>query len=243
MSVRAANRTSWSQTEHDEPPASLDGRPAARRWLPAAPYRSAATRNVQVEDSMRRLVTALIGSCACAPALLTAQLATPTDWKWRQDARCPAGRRAENGAGLVGLRADAAGLARHDGAWRAALPDEPTARSTATTRSKRRSSCSLVRVAEEYGVFLGGQRRRGLGSARLFGVRAAARWPCRGSAPRAAGQTAPLAAWQRHDGHPAGKAATNPSRTCSGSTSTPRTHVSGEWREGVWRSRGADLRS
>ncbi len=38
---------------------------------------------------MRRLVTALIVLGACAPALLTAQLTTPTDWKWRQDAPAP----------------------------------------------------------------------------------------------------------------------------------------------------------
>jgi hypothetical protein len=38
---------------------------------------------------MRRLVPAVMLVCAGAPALLTAQLMTPADWKWRQDAAAP----------------------------------------------------------------------------------------------------------------------------------------------------------
>lgn len=38
---------------------------------------------------MRRLGIALAGVLAVAPALASAQLATPTDWKWRQDAEAP----------------------------------------------------------------------------------------------------------------------------------------------------------
>ena len=37
---------------------------------------------------MRRLVTAMLVAL-CAPALLTAQLKTPADWKWRQDTPAP----------------------------------------------------------------------------------------------------------------------------------------------------------
>jgi hypothetical protein len=38
---------------------------------------------------MRRLGIALAGVLAIAPALASAQLTTPTDWKWRQDAEAP----------------------------------------------------------------------------------------------------------------------------------------------------------
>ena len=49
---------------------------------------------------MRRFVPVLLAVCACAPALLTAQLTTPTNWKWRQDAPAPlaAGSKMEPGS-------------------------------------------------------------------------------------------------------------------------------------------------
>jgi hypothetical protein len=152
---------------------------------------------------MRRLVPALIAVCACAPALLTEQLTTPTDWKWRQDSPAPL----------------AAGLKMEPGSW--AFVQMPPGWHVTTgpgvllypaTNGDIGGNFSLEaevylfpgESADEYGVFLGGQDVETSASPdysafvlRRDGQAAVLR--------RRAGHTTPLAAWQRHEAIVPGK--------------------------------------
>src|SRR5262245_1452316 len=69
------------------PPKRVGRRDALPRWL--AVQSRDESRNVPVGGHMRRYVTILTAAMTLAPALLDAQLTTPTDWKWRQDAEAP----------------------------------------------------------------------------------------------------------------------------------------------------------
>ena len=96
---------------------------------------------------MRRLVTAILVAL-CAPALLTAQLKTPADWKWRQDTQALARPMAERGPSCRCLRA---GTSRPDQACSSTR--RATAKSTATTRWKRRFSSSPVKAPRNTACF------------------------------------------------------------------------------------------
>jgi hypothetical protein len=157
---------------------------------------------------MRRLVPALIAVCACAPALLTAQLTTPTDWKWRQDVAAPL----------------AAGLKMEPGSWVFVqmppgwhVTTGPGVLLYPTTHGDIGGNFSLEaevylfpgESADEYGVFLGGQDVETSASPdysafvlRRDGQASVLR--------RRAGQTTPLAAWQRHDAIVPGKSGDEP---------------------------------
>jgi hypothetical protein len=157
---------------------------------------------------MRRVVPVLIAFCACAPTLLTAQLTTPTDWKWRQDSPAPL----------------AAGMKMEPGSW--AFVQMPPGWHVTTgpgvllypaSQGDLGGNFSLEaevylfagESAEEYGVFLGGQDIEASASPdysafvlRRDGQAAVLK--------RGAGQTAPLAAWQRHEAIVPGKAGDEP---------------------------------
>ncbi len=140
------------------------------------------SRNVQGGGYMRRIVPALLVAAACAPAPVDAQLTTPADWKWRQDTQAPLATGVQDGAGLMGVRADAARLARHDWSRRAPLPVEPTATSTATTRSKSEIFLFPVRAPRSTACFSAASDIETHRPAPDIRVRAAARWPGRHAA-------------------------------------------------------------
>lgn len=157
---------------------------------------------------MRRVVPVLIAFCACVPALLTAQLTTPTDWKWRQDSPAPL----------------AAGMKMEPGSWAfVQMPPGwhvttgpgvllyPAAQGDIGGNFSLEAEVYLFpgESAEEYGVFLGGQDIETSASPdysafvlRRDGHAAVLR--------RGAGQTAALAAWQRHEAIVPGKAGDEP---------------------------------
>ena len=146
---------------------------------------------------MRRLVLVLIAFCACTPALLTAQLTTPTDWKWRQDAHAPlaAGSKMEPGSWV---------FVQMPPGWH--VTTGPGVLLYPTTNGEIAGNFSLEaevflfpgEAADEYGLFLGGQDIDSSATPdyaafvlRRDGQAAALR--------RRAGQTTALADWQRHE--------------------------------------------
>jgi hypothetical protein len=157
---------------------------------------------------MRRVVPVLIAFCACASTLLTAQLTTPTDWKWRQHSPAPL----------------AAGLKMEPGSW--AFVQMPPGWHVTTgpgvllypaSQGDIGGNFSLEaevflfpgESADEYGVFLGGQDIETSASPdysafvlRRDGQAAVLR--------RGAGQMTPLSAWQRHEAIVPGKAGDEP---------------------------------
>ena len=156
---------------------------------------------------MRRLVPTLILVCAGAPALLTAQLTTPTDWKWRQDAAAPlaSGAKMEPGSWV---------FVQMPPGWH--VTTGPGVLLYPSTHGDVGGNFSLEaeiflfsgESADEYGVFLGGQDIEGAATPdysafvlRRDGQAAVLR--------RRAGQTAVVAAWQPHEAIVPGKAGDN----------------------------------
>jgi hypothetical protein len=155
---------------------------------------------------MRRFVLTSAAVCACASGLVSAQLRTPADWKWRQDSPAPL----------------AAGAAMEPGAWVfVQMPPGwhvttgpgvllyPTAQGEVSGNFSLEAEIFLFpgESAEEYGVFLGGKAIEESATPeysafvlRRDGQAAVLR--------RRLGQTTPLSAWQRHEAivaHPGGK--------------------------------------
>jgi hypothetical protein len=166
-----------------------------------------ATRIVPCGGNMRRLALVSIAA-AFAPVLVSAQLTTPTDWKWRQDAAAPL----------------AAGMQMKPGEWTfVQMPPGwhvttgpgvllyPATNGDAAGHFSLESEIFLFagESPDEYGVFLGGQDIETSGTPdysafvlRRDGQAAVVR--------RRAGQTTMLAAWQRHDAIVPGKAGEEP---------------------------------
>jgi hypothetical protein len=146
---------------------------------------------------MRRLVTVLIAVCACAPALLTAQLKTPGDWKWRQDAPAPlaAGSKMEPGSWV---------FVQMPPGWHVTTGPGvllfPAANGDVTGNFSLEAEVFLFPgdATDEYGLFFGGQDIDTSATPdyaafvlRRDGQTAVLR--------RRAGETAALSDWQRHE--------------------------------------------
>lgn len=157
---------------------------------------------------MRRLATVLLALCACAPALLTAQLTTPTNWKWRQDAAAPlaAGSKMEPGSWV---------FVQMPPGWHVTTGPGvllyPAANGDIDGNFTLEAEIFLFpgEAADEYGIFLGGQDIDSSAPPdysafvlRRDGHAAALR--------RRGDQTAALAAWQRHEAIVAGNAGGEP---------------------------------
>ena len=157
---------------------------------------------------MRRFVPTLILVCAGAPALVTAQLTTPTDWKWRQDTAAPlaSGAKMEPGSWV---------FVQMPPGWH--VTTGPGVLLYPSTHGDVGGNFSLEaeiflfsgESAEEYGVFLGGQDIEGAATPdysafvlRRDGQAAVLR--------RRAGQTTPVSNWQRHESILPGKAGDEP---------------------------------
>jgi hypothetical protein len=153
---------------------------------------------------MRRLVPAVMLVCAGAPALLTAQLTTPTDWKWRQDAAAPlaSGAKMEPGSWV---------FVQMPPGWHVTTGPGvllyPSAHGDVGGNFSLEAEIFLFsgESSEEYGVFLGGHDIEGTATPdysafvlRRDGQAAVLR--------RRAGQTAVVAAWQPHEAIVPGKA-------------------------------------
>lgn len=157
---------------------------------------------------MQRLGLALTIGLACLPAVADAQLTTPADWKWRQDAEAPI----------------ATGLQMKPGEWAfVQMPPGwhvttgpgvllyPSANGDLAGHFALESEVFLFpgQSAEEYGVFLGGQNVDSSASPdyvafvlRRDGQAAVLR--------RRGGQTTSLAAWQSNTAILPGKAGEEP---------------------------------
>ena len=157
---------------------------------------------------MRRLVTALIAISLCAPALLTAQLTTPTDWKWRQDAPAPLapGSKMEPGSWV---------FVQMPPGWH--VTTGPGVLLYPANNGEIGGNFSLEaeiflfpgEAADEYGIFLGGQDIDASAMPdysalvlRRDGQAAVVR--------RRGGQATAVAAWQRHEAILPGKAGDEP---------------------------------
>jgi hypothetical protein len=157
---------------------------------------------------MRRFVTTLITISLCAPALLTAQLTTPTDWKWRQDAPAPlaAGSKMEPGSWV---------FVQMPPGWH--VTTGPGVLLYPATNGEVGGNFSLEaeiflfpgEAADEYGIFLGGQDIDSSAAPdysafvlRRDGQAAVLR--------RRGGQSTTVAAWQRHEAIVPGKAGDEP---------------------------------
>jgi hypothetical protein len=157
---------------------------------------------------MRRIVPVLLAFCACAPALLTAQLTTPTNWKWRQDAPAPlaAGGKLEPGSWV---------FVQMPPGWHVTTGPGvllyPATNGDIDGNFALESEIFLFpgEAADEYGIFLGGQDIDTSAGPdysafvlRRDGQAAVLR--------RRGGQTTTLAAWQRHEAIIPGKAGDEP---------------------------------
>jgi len=157
---------------------------------------------------MRRLVTVLIAFCACTPSLLIAQLTTPTDWKWRQDAAAPlaAGAKMEPGSWV---------FVQMPPGWH--VTTGPGVLLYPTTQGEIGGNFSLEaevflfpgESTDEYGVFLGGQDIDS-SAAPDYSAFVLRRDGHAAVLRRRTGQTTPLAAWQRHEAIVIGKAGDDP---------------------------------
>ncbi len=145
---------------------------------------------------MRRAIPVLM-LLTCAPAMLDAQLTTPTDWKWRQDAAAPlaSGSKMEPGSWV---------FVRMPPGWH--ITTGPGVLLYPANLGPIDANYSLEaeiflfpgESAEEYGLFLGGQNVEGESTPsytafvlRRDGHAAVLR--------RRDGQTTALSAWQRHE--------------------------------------------
>jgi hypothetical protein len=158
---------------------------------------------------MRRLVPTMLTmlilmlACAGAQARLTAQLKTPTDWKWRQDAAAPlaSGAKLEPGSWV---------FVQMPPGWHVTTGPGvllyPSMHGDVGGNFSLEAEIFLFsgESTEEYGVFLGGQDIEGAAAPdysafvlRRDGQAAVLR--------RRAGQTAEVAAWQRHEAIVPGK--------------------------------------
>ncbi len=157
---------------------------------------------------MRRFVPVLLALCACAPALLTAQLTTPTNWKWRQDTPAPlaAGSKMEPGSWV---------FVQMPPGWH--VTTGPGVLLYPTTNGEIDGNFTLEaeiflfpgQATDEYGIFLGGQDIDSSAAPdysafvlRRDGQAAVMR--------RHGGQTTALAAWQRHEAVVPGSAGGEP---------------------------------
>jgi len=155
------------------------------------------SRNVHAGGLMRRLVPVLLLICACAPATLTAQLTTPTDWKWRQDAAAPlaSGSKMEPGSWV---------FVQMPPGWHVTTGPGvllyPTMQGDVAGNFSLEAEIFLFpgESPEEYGLFLGGldidtseTPDYSAFVLRRDGHAAILR--------RRAGQTTPLVNWQRHE--------------------------------------------
>jgi hypothetical protein len=156
---------------------------------------------------MRRLVSAVIAIVACGSAL-TAQLKTPTDWKWRQDAPAPLapGSKMEPGSWVFVQMPPGWHITTGPGVLL-----YPTANGELSGNYSLEAEIFLFsgESPDEYGVFLGGQNIDASTSPdysafllRRDGQASIVR--------RRAGETTALAAWQRHEAIVPGKAGDEP---------------------------------
>jgi hypothetical protein len=157
---------------------------------------------------MRRLTTALIATALCAPALLTAQLTTPTDWKWRQDAPAPLapGAKMEPGSWV---------FVQMPPGWHVTTGPGvllyPTANGEVSGNFSLEAEIFLFpgEAPEEYGIFLGGHDidTSAVPDYSAFVLR---RDGQAAVVRRRGGQSTTLAAWQRHEAIIPGKAGDEP---------------------------------
>jgi hypothetical protein len=146
---------------------------------------------------MRRFALLTTALAAGAPALLTAQLTTPTDWKWRQDSPAPlaSGATMEPGSWV---------FVRMPPGWHVTTGPGvllyPSAHGDLSGNFSLEADIFLFpgESHEAYGLFLGGQDIETSGSPdysafvlRRDGQAAVLR--------RAGGQTSAIANWQRHE--------------------------------------------
>jgi hypothetical protein len=146
---------------------------------------------------MRLVVPVLMAFCAGAPTLLTAQLTTPTDWKWRQDAPAPlaAGSKMEPGSWV---------FVQMPPGWH--VTTGPGVLLYPTTNGEIGGNFSLEaevflfpgEAADEYGLFLGGQDID-TSAAPDYAAFVLRRDGMSAVLRRRAGQTTPLVDWQRHE--------------------------------------------
>ena len=157
---------------------------------------------------MRRLGFALAGAIAIVPAIVGAQLPTPTDWKWRQDADAPlaSGRQMKPGEWT---------FVQMPPGWHVTTGPGvllyPAANGDLAGDFTLESEVFLFtgQSSEEYGVFLGGQSVEASASPdcvafvlRRNGQAAVLR--------RTGGQTTALASWQAHPAIVPGKSGDEP---------------------------------
>jgi hypothetical protein len=153
-------------------------------------------RNVPVEVRMRLALQALLAAIVL-PVALTAQLKTPTDWQWRQDAPAPLapGSKMEPGSWVFVQMPPGWHITTGPGVLL-----YPTANGDVSGNFSIEADIFLFpeSSAEEYGLFLGGRDIEGSATPaylafvlRADGHAAILR--------RAGGQTTALADWQRHD--------------------------------------------
>ncbi len=145
---------------------------------------------------MRRAIGGLLG-LAAAPALLNAQLTTPTDWKWRQDAPAPlaAGSKMEPGGWVFVQMPPGWHITTGPGVLL-----YPGHLDAIDGNFSLEAEIFLFpgESAEEYGVFLGGQNLEG-GAAPDYTAFVLRRDGHAAVLRRTSGQSAPLANWQRHE--------------------------------------------
>ena len=157
---------------------------------------------------MPRLVTALIAIAFCAPAVVTAQLTTPTDWKWRQDAPAPlaSGSKMEPGSWV---------FVQMPPGWHVTTGPGvllyPTADGEMGGNFSLEAEIFLFpgEAADEYGIFLGGQDidTSAMPDYSAFVLR---RDGQAAVLRRRGGQSTALAPWQRHEAIVPGKAGDEP---------------------------------
>jgi hypothetical protein len=157
---------------------------------------------------MRRVVTVLIALSVCAPHMVTAQLSTPTDWKWRQDAPAPLapGAKMEPGSWV---------FVQMPPGWHVTTGPGvllyPTANGEIGGNFSLEAEIFLFpgEAVDEYGIFLGGQdiETSALPEYSAFVLR---RDGQAAVLRRRGGQSTALAAWQRHEAIVPGKAVNEP---------------------------------
>jgi hypothetical protein len=146
---------------------------------------------------MRRLALLTTLLAAGVPTLLTAQLTTPTDWKWRQDAAAPlaSGATMEPGSWV---------FVRMPPGWHVTTGPGvllyPTANGDVAGNFSIEADIFLFpgESQEEYGLFLGGQEIDS-SSAPEYAAFVLRRDGHAAVLRRAGAQTTPVASWQRHE--------------------------------------------
>jgi hypothetical protein len=146
---------------------------------------------------MRRVLLLLVTCCACASTLLSAQLTTPTDWKWRQDAPAPLapGSKMEPGSWV---------FVKMPPGWHVTTGPGvllyPTANGEVGGNFSLEAEVFLFpgESAEEYGLFLGGQEIDA-SAAPEYAAFVLRRDGHAAVLRRHSGETTALADWQRHE--------------------------------------------